>query len=130
MKLKQGLAIAVAALGVLALPASGAVAQEDVPMTHLNFCEGHVHEAGDCAAAVVPSDQWPEAGQAINDCLGQVQWTADDVEACALKWDPSIQVIRFHETADGELIYGGGNFKKHQKHHRHHGAGKKAGARG
>lgn len=128
MKLKQGLAVAVAALAVYALPVSGAFAATPKAdqTIELHYCVNLPGEAGDCAAAVVPAAEWEQADAAINSCLERVPtWTVADIEGCIAKWDPTAAVTRSHIDAAGTTSYR----RLKQRHHaksRHHRTGNTA----
>lgn len=125
MKLKQGIAVAAAALAVIALPVSSAFAAGAgaEPTTELHYCEGLPGEAGECAGVAVPTAEWPQADSTINTCLeGIPTWTAGDAESCILKWNPSAVVTR-------SIVDQGATSHRRLKHKRHHAKGRHSQAR-
>ena len=117
MKLKQGIAVAAAALAVFALPVGSAFASTAGadPTTELyRYCEGLPGEAGECAGVAVSTAEWPQSDAAINTCLeGIPAWTAGDAESCILQWNPSAVVTR-------SIVDQGATSHRRLKHKRHH----------
>ena len=116
MKLKQGIAVAAAALAVFALPVGSAFASTTgaSPTTELHYCEGLPGEAGECAGVAVPTAEWPQADATINTCLeGIPAWTAGDAESCILKSYPGAVVTR-------SIVDQGATSHRRLKHKRHH----------